>query len=110
MYFLNRIIKILFLLILLFFLGCDFRIPQAWETPEWEFDLNIPLINEEYYVDMAINDAIALNLRCVLFEIDSYICWGTPNDLRTFEYWQSCFNEWDNHPYNIELDVNIKSL
>ena len=48
MYFLNRIIKILFLLILLFFLGCDFRIPQAWETPEWEFDLNIPLINEEY--------------------------------------------------------------
>jgi NDP-sugar pyrophosphorylase family protein len=56
------------------------------------------LINEEYYVDMAINDAIALNLRCVLFEIDSYICWGTPNDLRTFEYWQSCFNEWDNHP------------
>ena len=68
------------------------------------------LINDEYYVDMAINDAIALNLRCVLFEIDSYICWGTPNDLRTFEYWQSCFNEWDNHPYNIELDVNIKSL
>ena len=68
------------------------------------------LINGEYYVDMAINDAIALNLRCVLFEIDSYICWGTPNDLRTFEYWQSCFNEWDNHPYNIELDVNIKSL
>ena len=27
-----------------------------------------------------------------------------------FEYWQSCFNAWHNHPYNIELDVNIKSL
>jgi len=46
--FLNSPIKILFLLITLFFLGCDFRIPQEWETPEWQFDLNIPLINEEY--------------------------------------------------------------
>jgi len=46
--FLNSLIKILFLLITLFFLGCDFRIPQEWETPEWQFDLNIPLINEEY--------------------------------------------------------------
>ena len=62
------------------------------------------LINGEYYVDMAINDAIALNLRCVLFEIDSYICWGTPNDLRTFEYWQSCFNDWSSHPYQLEKD------
>jgi len=65
------------------------------------------LINGEYYVDMAINDAIALNLRCVLFEIDSYICWGTPNDLRTFEYWQSCFNGWKSHPYQLEKDGNI---
>ena len=48
MSFLNNSIKILFLLIPLFFLGCDFRIPQEWETPEWQFDLNIPLINEEY--------------------------------------------------------------
>ena len=44
----NSPIKILFLLIALFFLGCDFRIPQEWEIPEWQFDLNIPLINEEY--------------------------------------------------------------
>ena len=52
-------------------------------------------VNDEYYVDTAINDAIALGLRCVIFEIDSYICWGTPNDLKTFEYWQSCFNIWN---------------
>jgi len=59
-------------------------------------------INNEYYVDMAINDAIAQGLRCVVFEIDYYICWGTPNDLRTFEYWQSCFNGWGSHPYKQE--------
>ena len=63
--------------------------------------------NGEYYVDTAINDAIALGLRCVLFEIDYYICWGTPNDLRTFEYWQSCFNDWEGHPYQLADDRNI---
>jgi dTDP-glucose pyrophosphorylase len=61
-------------------------------------------VNGEYYVDTAINDAIALGLRCVLFEIDRYICWGTPNDLKTFEYWQSCFNGWKSHPYLLEND------
>jgi len=67
------------------------------------------LVNGEYYVDTAINDAIALGLRCVVFEIDYYICWGTPNDLRTFEYWQSCFDGWGSHPYSLTLDNNIKS-
>ncbi len=64
-------------------------------------------VNNEYYVDTAINDAIELGLRCVLFEIDYYICWGTPNDLRTFEYWQSCFNGWKSHPYLMQKDINV---
>ena len=66
------------------------------------------LVNGEYYVDTAINDALALGLRCVVFEIDYYICWGTPNDLRTFEYWQSCFDGWNSHPYKKELDINYE--
>ena len=65
------------------------------------------LVNGEYYVDTAINDAISLGLRCVIFEIDSYICWGTPNDLKTFEYWQSCFHKWYSHPYKLDLDPNF---
>ena len=64
------------------------------------------LVNGEYYVDTAINDAISLGLRCVIFEIDNYICWGTPNDLKTFEYWQSCFHKWYSHPYKLDLDPN----
>jgi len=63
-------------------------------------------VNGEYYVDNAINDAISLGLKCVMFEIDYFICWGTPNDLRTFEYWQSCFDGWDGHPYYISNDKN----
>jgi len=65
------------------------------------------IVNGEYYVDSAINDAISLGLRCVIFEIDQYICWGTPNDLKTFEYWQSCFDGWDGHPYEIINDKNV---
>ena len=64
-------------------------------------------INGEFYIDSLINDAIALGLRCHLFEVDSYLCWGTPNDLRTFEYWQSCFHKWTSHPYRLGLDDHI---
>ncbi len=64
-------------------------------------------INGEYYLDTCIEDAIALGLRCRLFEIDNYLCWGTPNDLRTFEYWQSCFHKWGSHPYRLDNDLRI---
>ena len=46
-------------------------------------------------------------LRCRLFEVDSYLSWGTPDDLRTFEYWQSCFHKWLSHPYRLERDSRI---
>ena len=53
----KNIIKILFIFILLFLLGCDFRIPQKWETPEWQFDLTIPLIDEEYHMSSIASDS-----------------------------------------------------
>jgi hypothetical protein len=39
-----------------------------------------------------------------VLEVDHYLCWGTPNDLKTFEYWQSCFHKWDSHPYRWQED------
>jgi hypothetical protein len=65
-------------------------------------------INGEFYLDSCINDAIGLGLRCHLFEVDSFISWGTPNDLKTFEYWQSCFHKWPHHPYRLELDSRVE--
>ena len=50
-------------------------------------------INNEFYVDEAINELIEAGLKVKVFEIEKYICWGTPNDLKTFEYWQSYFNQ-----------------
>lgn len=66
-------------------------------------------INGEFYIDSCINDAIELGLRCYLFEVDSFLSWGTPNDLRTFEYWQSCFHKWNGHPYRLENDTRIST-
>lgn len=61
-------------------------------------------VNDEFYIDECINDAIALGLRCRIFEVDGYVCWGTPDDLRTFEYWQSCFHHLASHPYRADRD------
>jgi NDP-sugar pyrophosphorylase family protein len=56
-------------------------------------------VNGEFYLDSCINDALALDMECTLFDIDHYVSWGTPNDLRTFEYWQACFSKWASHPF-----------
>ena len=57
------------------------------------------LINNEYYIDTCINDALRLGHKCKIFFIDSYLPWGTPNDLKTFIYWQKYFDLWNKHPY-----------
>jgi hypothetical protein len=48
-------------------------------------------INNEFYVDECINNLIKSGLKVKVFEVDKYICWGTPNDLKIYEYWQSFF-------------------
>jgi bifunctional N-acetylglucosamine-1-phosphate-uridyltransferase/glucosamine-1-phosphate-acetyltransferase GlmU-like protein len=60
--------------------------------------------NGEFYVDSMLNEAIGLGYKVKNFEIDNYICWGTPNDLKTYEYWQRFFNKVDWHPYEYTKD------
>lgn len=64
-------------------------------------------VNGEFYIDNCINDAVTMGLNCRIFEVDHYLCWGTPDDLRTFEYWQSCFDKWNGHPYRLEKDAHV---
>ena len=45
-------------------------------------------VNGEFYVDECINDALELGLRGAVFDVEAYLCWGTPDDLRTYEYWR----------------------
>jgi len=64
-------------------------------------------INNEFYIDSLLKDALDIGLTVVTFNVDSYVGWGTPNDLKTFEYWQSCFHKWNAHPYKIEKDARV---
>jgi UTP-glucose-1-phosphate uridylyltransferase len=84
-----------------------FRSPEVFHAAIERMYKRDGKVNGEFYLDTMVNDAIALGMRCKLFEVDSYLSWGTPNDLRTFEYWQSCFHKWEGHPYRLELDTSI---
>ena len=64
-------------------------------------------VNNEFYLDSIIYDALANGLNVKFFEVDHFLCWGVPNDLKTFEYWQSCFHKWASHQYNIEEDGRV---
>jgi NDP-sugar pyrophosphorylase family protein len=69
-------------------------------------DKNIK-INKEYYVDSLMGELINLGLNVKVFEVDNYLCWGTPNDYETFIYWQSFFHKAQWHPYNLQKDSTV---
>lgn len=64
-------------------------------------------VNGEFYVDSLMGELIELGLKVKVFEIDDYICWGTPNDYETFVYWQSFFHKASWHPYRLEKDITV---
>lgn len=47
--------------------------------------------NNEFYVDDVLNQNIKDGLTVKVFEVDDYICWGTPNDYKTYNYWKEYF-------------------
>ncbi len=50
-------------------------------------------VNNEYYVDELFNEMIVNKYKVKVFEISKYLCWGTPNDLKIYNYWKSFFTE-----------------
>jgi bifunctional N-acetylglucosamine-1-phosphate-uridyltransferase/glucosamine-1-phosphate-acetyltransferase GlmU-like protein len=66
--------------------------------------------NGEYYIDDLINEAIKLKYKVKNFTVDNYVCWGTPNDLRIFQYFQKIFSSVSWHPYNMYKDFMYKKL
>lgn len=65
-------------------------------------------VNGEYYIDSCINEAIELGKRVKIFDVDSFLCWGSPDDLQRFDYWQKCFSKWSGHPYTPTKDPMFK--
>jgi NDP-sugar pyrophosphorylase family protein len=60
--------------------------------------------NNEFYVDDVLNQNIKSGLKVKVFEVDHYICWGTPDDYQTYLYWQDFFDKCWWHPYKKILD------
>lgn len=48
--------------------------------------------NNEYYVDDVINRNIEKGLKVKVFTVKNYLCWGMPNDYKTYKYWLEYFS------------------
>jgi len=57
-------------------------------------------VNGEYYVDSAIGVLVEQGRRARLFDVRHYICLGTPDEVRTFEYWADYFKSAPHHPFS----------
>lgn len=49
--------------------------------------------NGEFYVDNMLEPLIAKGYKCHIFNTTNYLCWGTPNDYKTYNYWFDFFME-----------------
>ncbi len=56
-------------------------------------------INNEFYVDECIKDLLTMGKKVKAFEVQHYICWGTPTDYKTFNYWETFFKQLSQHAY-----------
>ena len=50
-------------------------------------------INNEYYVGNSINQLISENYNVIPFEVEQYICLGTLQDLKVYNFWSGYFND-----------------
>ncbi len=50
-------------------------------------------VNNEFYVDSIPSVLLEHKKKVAAFTVDKYIGWGTPNDLKTYEYWEGYFRK-----------------
>lgn len=67
------------------------------------YDNNVR-VNSEFYVDSCIGALVNLGYKVKSFPVRHYVSWGTPDELRTYQYWQSFFHKASWHPYSLEKD------
>jgi NDP-sugar pyrophosphorylase family protein len=48
-------------------------------------------VNGEFYASLPFNPMIADGLRVVAYKVDKFICFGTPADVRLYNYWHGYF-------------------
>jgi bifunctional N-acetylglucosamine-1-phosphate-uridyltransferase/glucosamine-1-phosphate-acetyltransferase GlmU-like protein len=47
--------------------------------------------NNEFYVDNMIMPLVNMGYKVKIFDVTNYLCWGTPNDYKTYNYWKEYF-------------------
>ena len=45
-------------------------------------------INNEFYLDIVLDECVQSGLKVSPFEVKDYICWGTPSDLKKYKYFK----------------------
>ena len=50
-------------------------------------------VKGEFYLDSVIPLLIQKNFRVLCFPVRHYICLGTPDDVRTYQYWAPYFRQ-----------------
>lgn len=48
--------------------------------------------NGEFYVDNLLIPLIQKGYKVKVFEVKNYLCWGTPNDYKSYTYWSEYFS------------------
>ena len=43
--------------------------------------------NNEFYIDNMIEPLVNMGYKIKIFDVKNYLCWGTPNDYKTYNYW-----------------------
>ncbi len=57
-------------------------------------------VNGEFYLDSLLGELAEMGMDCRVFPVEYYVCWGTPNDLRVYNYWREFFSTCRWHPYH----------
>ena len=67
-----------------------------------------PVVNGERYLDSMVQVAKDMGIKVKIFIPSFTLSLGTPYEFETFRYWQSCFDQWDCHPYRLDKDPFIQ--
>jgi NDP-sugar pyrophosphorylase family protein len=50
-------------------------------------------VGNEYYLSLIYNPMVQAGLKVTTFEIDKFICWGTPEDVEQYWFWSDYFSK-----------------
>jgi dTDP-glucose pyrophosphorylase len=78
-----------------------FKKPEVFQAG-YEYLLKHQIrVNNEFYVDSLAQVLLELGYCVVSFEVLEYLCFGTPEELDSFLYWQKFFSKVKWHPYEM---------